>query len=105
MATIRVIGRRDSACATDASAGLVIVVSDLKAGLSLLMVMPHPGPNRLRTRRLLTGIAGLLLASLLVASGGLRAAASLQTPDQFIGFKVGSDNKLVRWDKIVEYMK
>ncbi len=26
-------------------------------------------------------------------------------PEQFIGFKVGADNKLARWDKIVEYMK
>src|SRR5262249_11148688 len=25
--------------------------------------------------------------------------------EQFLGFKVGADNKLVRWDKIVEYMK
>ena len=33
------------------------------------------------------------------------AAGSLQTPEQFIGFKVGADNKLVRWDRIVEYMK
>ena len=28
-----------------------------------------------------------------------------QTPEQFIGFKVGADNKLARWDKIVDYMK
>src|SRR3954463_3754449 len=33
------------------------------------------------------------------------AAATLQTPEQFLGFKVGADNKLIRWDKIVEYMK
>ena len=33
------------------------------------------------------------------------AADALQTPEQFLGFKVGTDNKLVRWDKIVEYMK
>ncbi len=33
------------------------------------------------------------------------AAGSLQTPEQFLGFKVGADNKLVRWDKIVDYMK
>ena len=33
------------------------------------------------------------------------AAGPLQTPEQFLGFKVGADNKLVRWDKIVEYMK
>src|SRR3954468_24854381 len=41
-----------------------------------------------------------------VRSTGLRAAGpSLQTPEQFIGFKVGADNKLARWDKIVDYMK
>ena len=34
-----------------------------------------------------------------------RAAGTLQTPEQFLGFKVGADNKLARWDKIVDYMK
>src|SRR5207249_5323758 len=43
----------------------------------------------------------LVLASTLVAT----AAGPLQTPEQFLGFKVGADNKLVRWDKIVDYMK
>jgi hypothetical protein len=41
-------------------------------------------------------------------SGGrsvLTAAAPIISPEQFIGFKVGADNKLVRWDRIVEYMK
>src|SRR6476660_5828209 len=33
------------------------------------------------------------------------AAGSLQTPEQFLGFRVGADNKLARWDEIVEYMK
>ncbi len=33
------------------------------------------------------------------------AAATLPTPEQFLGFRVGADNKLIRWDKIVEYMK
>src|SRR3954462_11268903 len=33
------------------------------------------------------------------------AAATLQTPEQFLGFRVGADNKMIRWDKIVEYMK
>jgi hypothetical protein len=33
------------------------------------------------------------------------ASGTLQTPEQFLGYKVGADNKLVRWDKIVEYMK
>ncbi len=43
----------------------------------------------------------LVLAATLAAS----AAGSLQTPEQFLGYKVGADNKLVRWDKIVDYMK
>ncbi len=33
------------------------------------------------------------------------AAGPLQSPEQFLGFKVGADNKLARWDRIVEYMK
>ena len=50
-------------------------------------------------RRLLVPV--LVLAATL----GSTAAGSLQSPEQFLGFKVGADNKLVRWDKIVEYMK
>src|SRR5881397_649250 len=41
----------------------------------------------------------------LVATLAATAAGSLQAPEQFLGHKVGADNKLVRWDKIVEYMK
>jgi hypothetical protein len=33
------------------------------------------------------------------------AAGPLQTPEQFLGHRVGADSKLIRWDKIVEYMK
>ncbi len=57
----------------------------------------------------------IALATLLVVAGWrvapltarLDAApqAAIQTPEQFLGFRVGTDNKLVRWDKIVEYMK
>jgi hypothetical protein len=33
------------------------------------------------------------------------AIGALQTPEQFLGHKVGADNTLVRWDKAVEYFK
>src|SRR5436190_497937 len=33
------------------------------------------------------------------------AAGTLQTPEQFLGHRVGADNTLIRWDKIVEYLK
>src|SRR3954466_7713844 len=52
----------------------------------------------LRRRALVPALA---LMSTLVAT----AAGTLQTPEQFLGFKVGADNKLARWDKVVDYMK
>ena len=46
-----------------------------------------------------------LLASLLaICLVGLRAA-TLDPPEKFAGFRMGTDRKLVRWDKIVEYMR
>jgi zinc carboxypeptidase len=33
------------------------------------------------------------------------AAAAVTSPEQYFGFRIGSDKKLARWDKIVEYMK
>jgi hypothetical protein len=33
------------------------------------------------------------------------AAGTLQTPEQFVGHRIGADGKLVRWDKAVEYYK
>jgi hypothetical protein len=46
-----------------------------------------------------------VLALAVVSTYGPTAAGSLQTPEQFLGHRVGADNKLIRWDKIVEYMK
>ena len=46
-----------------------------------------------------------LLAVLALGTLSGRAAAALQTPEQFIGFRVGADNKLARWDTIVDYMR
>jgi hypothetical protein len=46
----------------------------------------------------------LLRLSLALAIGGICAAA-VQTPEEFFGFRMGTDKKLARWDKIVEYMK
>jgi Zinc carboxypeptidase len=53
------------------------------------------------TRRIAGPAIALALMSTLVAT----AAGTLQTPEQSLGFKVGADNKLARWDKIVDYMK
>ncbi len=36
---------------------------------------------------------------------GAQAPSALQTPEQFFGFRIGADNKLARWDKIVDYIR
>src|SRR5262249_36849224 len=82
-----------------------------------------PGVSRIISP--ITGMIGACTASMrerrvtaciiLGASGGLMiralaaalllAVGSLQTPEQFFGHRIGADNKLARWDKIVDYMK
>jgi Zinc carboxypeptidase len=47
-------------------------------------------------------LAATLLALTLTAGAQTPA---LQTPEQYFGFRIGADNKLARWDKIVDYMK
>jgi len=48
-----------------------------------------------------------LVLLLLLDERGLVVAADHQvpTPEQFLGFRVGTDKKLARWDKIVEYLQ
>src|SRR3954465_1997332 len=48
-------------------------------------------------------ILGLALAVLLLAAPSAQQA--VPAPEQFFGFRIGADNKLARWDKIVEYLK
>jgi Zinc carboxypeptidase len=61
------------------------------------------------TRRSRLGASLVALALMVVAGAGstgpLTAAAAIQTPEQFIGFAVGTDRKLARWDRIVEYLQ
>jgi len=65
----------------------------------------------MRTRRLAIALVLGLCLTLVPAAGiGVRAdqapaGSALKTPEQFLGFKVGADTKLARWDTIVEYMK
>ncbi len=34
-----------------------------------------------------------------------RATGEIPTPEKFLGFRVGEDKKLARWEKIIEYMR
>ncbi len=47
-------------------------------------------------------VAALSLASLPVAPP---AGAAIPTPEAYFGFKIGADQKLARWDKIVAYFQ
>jgi hypothetical protein len=46
-----------------------------------------------------------LVVSLLVLFLARLAAATLESPEKFAGFRMGTDKKLLRWDRIVEYMR
>jgi hypothetical protein len=63
----------------------------------------------LRARTAAAILSALLAAPLTLtpvhAQAPAAAAARVQTPEQFLGFKVGADTKLARWDKIVAYMQ
>src|SRR5580765_7337629 len=54
----------------------------------------------IRRRMLVSALVLACFSALIV-----HAAGSLQSPEQFLGHKFGADNKLARWDKIVDYMK
>ncbi len=53
--------------------------------------------------------AALFAAALLVpfqlSHAQAPGATAIVSPEQFLGFPVGADNKLARWDRIVDYMR
>ena len=49
--------------------------------------------------------ADLVVATLVACASPRPHSRAMQTPEQFFGFRIGTDNKLARWDKIVDYMK
>ena len=49
--------------------------------------------------RLVSRVPVLLAAALL----GAQAQTQITSPEKFFGFQLGSDRKMARWDKIVEY--
>jgi hypothetical protein len=58
-------------------------------------------------RHLSLFLVSSIVVIILLASAGQRpvaALANVPTPEQFAGHRIGDDNKLVRWDRIVEYM-
>src|ERR1700738_2195831 len=45
------------------------------------------------------------LAPVALFAASFAVSAPLPTPEQFAGFRMGTDKKLLRWDKIVDYMR
>ena len=64
------------------------------------MSTPKPLASAFRWKS--TTIAILAIAAVL---GGSAQQAAVQGPEQFFGFRMGTDNKLARWDRIVDYLK
>lgn len=59
-----------------------------------------------RTARFATSLAAMLVALVVLRPPvPMVAAAQVPSPEQFIGFRVGTDNRLARWDRIVDYFK
>ena len=50
-------------------------------------------------------LAGLSTIPVRTPAAAQAPPVALPTPEQFLGFRVGADNKLARWDRIVEYMR
>src|SRR4051794_3474253 len=72
-----------------------------RAAATILSTMPDG-----RAARFVAILASVVVAVVLVRwPAPVVAAGSIPSPEQFIGFKTGTDNKLARWDRIVEYMK
>ena len=46
----------------------------------------------------------LLIAAVVLRPVPPATAQTLPTPEAFLGFPVGADNKLAGWDQILEYM-
>ncbi|MCL6565415.1 MAG: hypothetical protein K6U09_03230 [Acidobacteriia bacterium] len=47
----------------------------------------------------------LVAAFVVLCLAGAAAAQSLPTPEQYLGFRVGTDRKLATWDQVVRYMQ
>jgi hypothetical protein len=60
--------------------------------------------NTVRVTAVLAAVA-LCLTSAGAQSPSTGSGQAVPTPEQFFGFRMGTDNKLARWDKIVAYMK
>jgi hypothetical protein len=60
---------------------------------------------RLLTRPYGRTIAGLLALLSVAVAPSITAQNTVAAPQQFFGFRIGSENKLARWDKIVDYMR
>ena len=58
-------------------------------------------------RRLVAAIlfAAALLVPLQPSHAQAPGAAAIVSPEQSLGFPIGADNRLVRWDTIVDYMR
>jgi len=91
------------------SSGLFYILRPTKLNYSFKVATTFSNketPMRSRLFRVYRA-AGVIIVVVFLCGPQLRAtaAADIPTPQQFLGFRVGEDKKLARWEKIVEYMQ
>jgi len=59
----------------------------------------------MRNRSTLAVFVGLLMVCAALAGAARLSAQALPTPEEFLGFRVGTDKKLARWEQVVDYMQ
>lgn len=69
------------------------------------MIPRMPSSRSARQPWLSLALVLALLTALTSGAAWLQAADGPPTPEQFFGFRIGSDNKLARWDRIVDYLR
>src|SRR5574338_65650 len=74
-------------------------------GLSFTWKVSMRGFPSLRRSLVRATLAAAIVVAAASTDPPVRAADAVPTPEQFFGFRIGADNKLARWDKIVDYMK
>src|SRR5574338_163922 len=74
-------------------------------GLSFTWKVSMRGFPSLRRSLVRATLAAAIVVAAASTDPPVRAADAVPTPEQFFGFRIGADNKLARWDRIVYYFK
>ncbi len=72
---------------------------------TLARLVPYPSPIAVAARRTIVAVLLVVLSGVAVSGtpSVLAGQSTIPTPEDFFGFAMGTDEKLARWDRILEY--